>query len=307
MKSISSKKLQAFTLIELLVVIAIIAILAAILFPVFARARENARKASCMSNLKQIGLASMQYCQDYDETLYPHRTKEANPLIAVANPPLTQDSLIRNFWPNLLQPYAKSWQLFACPSNPNSWTIVNPDGAEANAPGAKGRGYGAQNSYAHNDFLSPAEAFGGGVNLLPLKLAQLQDTAKTVAITDGTYYGGMPDYANHGGYGDFTKVAVNGSTASSALTGFGNAGGTQYEWYYANVGNNKWSWNQGVPIENEKAGAQRHMGFINTLFADGHVKSMKYERLVGDMCAWFVPGSYSASGTTYNVDTSACG
>src|SRR5471032_187855 len=60
-------KFKGFTLIELLVVIAIIAILAAILFPVFARARENARRASCQSNLKQIGLGFQQYSQDYDE------------------------------------------------------------------------------------------------------------------------------------------------------------------------------------------------------------------------------------------------
>ena len=60
-------KKRAFTLIELLVVIAIIAILAAILFPVFGRARENARRTSCMSNLKQIGLGTMQYTQDFDE------------------------------------------------------------------------------------------------------------------------------------------------------------------------------------------------------------------------------------------------
>lgn len=65
-----NQKRKAFTLIELLVVIAIIAILAAILFPVFARARENARRSSCLSNLKQIGLGAMMYIQDYDER-YP--------------------------------------------------------------------------------------------------------------------------------------------------------------------------------------------------------------------------------------------
>ncbi|RYG53119.1 DUF1559 domain-containing protein, partial [bacterium] len=68
-QSVTTRK--AFTLIELLVVIAIIAILAAILFPVFGRARENARRSSCQSNLKQIGLGIMQYTQDYDERIIP--------------------------------------------------------------------------------------------------------------------------------------------------------------------------------------------------------------------------------------------
>ena len=102
MKNITTKERSAFTLIELLVVIAIIAILAAILFPVFARARENARRSSCQSNLKQIGLGIMQYTQDYDEK-YPILTDFGSP--------------INYTWATTTQPYLKSQQIFACPSN----------------------------------------------------------------------------------------------------------------------------------------------------------------------------------------------
>jgi len=93
----------AFTLIELLVVIAIIAILAAILFPVFARARENARRSSCQSNLKQIGIGVMQYTQDYDEKYLPRENGAGQ-------------------WRALMQPYVKSTQLFKCPSNTSETT-----------------------------------------------------------------------------------------------------------------------------------------------------------------------------------------
>ena len=98
---------KAFTLIELLVVIAIISILAAILFPVFGRARENARKASCQSNLKQIGLAFMQYAQDYDN--YGPSAAGRTQTVATSNTG-------RKSWPTLLMPYVKSRQLFVCPS-----------------------------------------------------------------------------------------------------------------------------------------------------------------------------------------------
>lgn len=101
------KLVSGFTLIELLVVIAIIAILAAILFPVFARARENARRASCQSNLKQIGLAMLQYTQDYDEK-FPQVVVEATAANVTASNPYG--------WADALQPYAKSVQLFQCPS-----------------------------------------------------------------------------------------------------------------------------------------------------------------------------------------------
>lgn len=93
---------KAFTLIELLVVISIITVLAAILFPVFARARGNARRTSCLSNLKQIGLGIMQYVQDYDET-YPMA-------LNYDAPSNTQR------WIDTIQPYVKSHQVFMCPS-----------------------------------------------------------------------------------------------------------------------------------------------------------------------------------------------
>jgi len=94
---------KGFTLIELLVVIAIIAILAAILFPVFAKAREKARQTACLNNTKQIGLGLMQYVQDYDET-YP----------GVYN----YDTSISGYsrWTVVIQPYVKNTQVFQCPS-----------------------------------------------------------------------------------------------------------------------------------------------------------------------------------------------
>jgi len=114
--SLPYQKKRAFTLIELLVVIAIIAILAAILFPVFARARENARRASCLSNLKQIGLGMQQYTQDYDE-------KYLSQIVG------TDDG----HFGAILQPYMKSKQVFVCPSAAGSPVLASgPTPAPAN-------------------------------------------------------------------------------------------------------------------------------------------------------------------------------
>ena len=105
---LTPKRLHGFTLIELLVVIAIIAILAAILFPVFAQAREKARQTSCLSNLKQIGLGTMQYVQDYDET-YTGMGSIANPINGGTSSYVPYDALIK--------PYVKSDEVFKCPSD----------------------------------------------------------------------------------------------------------------------------------------------------------------------------------------------
>lgn len=110
---------RGFTLIELLVVISIISLLAAILFPVFSRARENARRTSCLSNMKQMGTATMMYVQDYDGR-YPVR------YISWSGRNLSQLA----HWPDLLYPYTKNWEVFICPSDssPGEYPHYRPNG-----------------------------------------------------------------------------------------------------------------------------------------------------------------------------------
>ncbi|RYG71514.1 DUF1559 domain-containing protein [bacterium] len=157
---------RAFTLIELLVVIAIIAILAAILFPVFGRARENARRSSCQSNLKQIGLGIMQYTQDYDEKFPRSRTQNV------------QHNGFNNAdapWHLTIYPYVKSYQIYKCPSNSTTGMIKwTNDGTGDKIP----RSYVS----AHNN----EPAFWGGRGLLTndyaASLAELEYVATTIMV-----------------------------------------------------------------------------------------------------------------------------
>lgn len=167
---------QGFTLIELLVVIATIGILAAILFPVFARARENARRTSCLSNLKQIGLGMMQYTQDYDE-YYPLAW-----LGAPANySPLPIGMRKTNYflnaytvftdrttvtWMDIIYPYTKSIAVYECPSK-NTTSIRIP-------------------SYGYNSAISNWQAtkFFGGTGRNPISVSSVTRSAEVIMLSD---------------------------------------------------------------------------------------------------------------------------
>jgi prepilin-type N-terminal cleavage/methylation domain-containing protein/prepilin-type processing-associated H-X9-DG protein len=161
------RKRNGFTLIELLVVIAIIAILAAILFPVFSRARENARRSSCQSNLKQIGLGVMQYTQDYDEKFIPDQQTRGATFVTVT------------------QPYVKSIQMFICPSGPQA---VSKDGGTANGNSTDYK-WVVDNTSTPAFAQNPAEGhYGFNSELHGLALAQLTSPATTAMAFDSSWY-----------------------------------------------------------------------------------------------------------------------
>jgi len=162
---------RGFTLIELLVVIAIIAILAAILFPVFAKAREKARQSSCLSNCKQIGLAFMQYCQDYDERV---------PLVAQYGAVNPYTGAAPLYYPVLLEPYIKNTQVWICPSRTGAGSALNY--VMGNCPHY---GYGCSFYRATR----PTEMGSGFCDTTYASLGSIQKPAEHVVFGEASVYG----------------------------------------------------------------------------------------------------------------------
>lgn len=240
-------KKQAFTLIELLVVIAIIAILAAILFPVFAQAREKARQISCLSNAKQVGTAVMMYIQDYDETMPLAATYAAG------------GGSYWDAWPNLIQPYQKNWDMMFCPNNPSKLPAAYAGGAQDYRNWRWFSTYGFNASYLnHADGTCSTIQVAGNAFGPPTSLAAIASPAATVMLAESGDEQATWKSGAHIAYGP-------GGWAAPDVCTYGDWG--------VNGGNNWYSATNGVNnFGNVKF---RHSVGANITFADGHCKLLK--------------------------------
>jgi prepilin-type N-terminal cleavage/methylation domain-containing protein/prepilin-type processing-associated H-X9-DG protein len=245
-----------FTLIELLVVIAIIAILAAILFPVFAQAREKARQITCLSNEKQLGLAIMQYVQDNNET-YPYAQDCRNYICF--------GGVTNSIWPESISPYVKDYAVYSC-----------PDDADGNQPVPTGSGWeGVGISYGVNALYYNAAGTGfGGVmggttwwdGAGAAKVAQVNEPAGTILMAEKLNSQAMQIPASDGGpYQNASHAGIYGSFL-----------GVSWEDYAFIPNGSGPSHNPNAPYPDGPNGSVSapHAGMCNFLFCDGHAKAM---------------------------------
>jgi prepilin-type N-terminal cleavage/methylation domain-containing protein/prepilin-type processing-associated H-X9-DG protein len=261
------RRIRGFTLIELLVVIAIIAILAAILFPVFAQAREKARAATCLSNIKQVNLGWQMYMQDYDETwIFRPWGLAVGPgpecdWRYVCDSPDTQRGSYINWW-DVVKPYTKNHQIIGCPSAPNESWLRDAGWTETTNLGI------GINAYPHYGLVDGNRAiespWGGGV-YPGVSLAAVSKPAQTICIGDaGKLW--WKEYFDQWGYNWLSTVPTYAGTSPWLSPRMESESGS--EW----------------------GPDDRHSGMANVGFLDGHVKAMRPEAFyLGKNGLWFRP------------------
>jgi len=251
---------NAFTLIELLVTIAIIAILAAILFPVFSRARENARRTSCANNLKQIGLGLIQYAQDYDEIMVPAYLDGS--CMATSGINATNfNSCVNNFkWMDLVFPYIKSEAVFDCPSVGKGLKTYQYANSNNYGHYAANSAYFAPRDNAHGTFSHYRETAPGVFGRhSPIHLSKFVDASSTVMVLDSRVNGAGTPFMISWDNTNSTNVNTSPTFRDVTQDAFDPTNRT----FVAESG----------------AVSERHLSTINVLWADGHVKAIKLDTI----------------------------
>jgi prepilin-type N-terminal cleavage/methylation domain-containing protein/prepilin-type processing-associated H-X9-DG protein len=266
---------RAFTLIELLVVIAIIAILAAILFPVFAQAREKARTASCLSNTKQVALAWQMYIQDFDETTTPAFNYDATAAYTTI------------WWPKLTESYTKNWQIHRCPSAPD------PSAVWGGGPLAWWANQQRFGNVGYN-YLGLAIWLDCDVRQTTgIGLASINKPAETVAFVDSAY---QPSP------GQNLSNTNRGISVVQAPAQYAAIYPAPHTCTYYNGTNGGWDWPNAATRRPYSIGwsMDRHTEGMNVGWVDGHAKFMKFNALAAGTN--FGPGVGEQAVRLTNVD-----
>ena len=273
-----TKHRRGFTLIELLVVIAIIAILAAILFPVFAQAREKARTTSCLSDMKQISLGMMQYLSDYDGIVPPFRTLD--PYVSGGfwwGAPTQTGFSTGTHWSVNLNPYMKAHLLYHCPSLAPSLLQQNASQPYGSLYAAFWCEYGLNWDYLYRTYdgvrcYTPYYAIPHAQAAAPISEAEIGSPAAMILMADSKLI-------NNGG-GNWNFSSMVGSPASITAPDACNT-------FTANGWGQDTAWDGGTNKTSTGQFAPRHNSGSNVAFMDGHAK-------------WMTPGA-AAAGTNWRV------